>query len=64
MKEKSAHTPRKPAEGPDPPSKPGAPGHDEWLVDESIEETFPASDSIAPSGPGDSARKRDHSGKK
>jgi hypothetical protein len=29
-------------------SRPGAPGHEEWLIDESIEETFPASDPIAP----------------
>jgi hypothetical protein len=49
MKEKPAHPSRNPAEVRDPASKPGAPGHDEWLVDESIEETFPASDPIAPS---------------
>jgi hypothetical protein len=29
-------------------ARPGDPGHDEWLLDESIEETFPASDPIAP----------------
>jgi hypothetical protein len=29
-------------------SRPGEPGHEEWLIDESIEETFPASDPIAP----------------
>jgi hypothetical protein len=28
--------------------KPGHPAHEEWLIDESIEETFPASDPIAP----------------
>jgi hypothetical protein len=57
MKEKPVHTPRQPAEGPDPASKPGAPGHDEWLVDESIGETFPASDPIAPSHSEDAPRK-------
>lgn len=31
-----------------PASKPGAPGHDEWLLDEAIEESFPASDPPAP----------------
>jgi hypothetical protein len=64
MKEKSVHTPRKPAEGQDPASKPGAPGHDEWLVDESIDETFPASDPIAPSHPEDAPRKPTHPTKK
>ncbi|HVY05222.1 MAG TPA: hypothetical protein VHB46_04530 [Burkholderiales bacterium] len=34
-----------------PDAKPGAPGHDEWLVDEAVEETFPASDPTAPSHP-------------
>ncbi len=31
--------------------QPGAAGHDEWLIDESIEETFPASDPTSPSQP-------------
>lgn len=26
---------------------PGATGHDEWLLDEALDETFPASDPIA-----------------
>jgi len=64
MKEKSAPTPRKPVEGQDPASKPGAPGHDEWLVDESIDETFPASDPIAPSHSEDAPRKPIHPTKK
>ena len=64
MKEKPAHTPRKPAEGRDPASKPGAPGHDEWLVDEAIEETFPASDPTAPSHSEDAPRKGSRPGKK
>ncbi len=34
--------------------QPGTPEHDEWLIDESIEETFPASDSTLPSHPGSS----------
>jgi hypothetical protein len=29
-------------------SAPGAAGHDEWLLDESLGETFPASDPISP----------------
>ncbi len=28
--------------------------HDEWLIDESVEETFPASDPTLPSHPGSS----------
>lgn len=27
-------------------------GHEEWIIDESIEETFPASDPISPARPG------------
>jgi hypothetical protein len=33
-------------------AKPGQPGHDEWLLDEAIEETFPASDAPAATQPG------------
>lgn len=33
------------------PVLPGTPGHDEWLIDESIEESFPASDPSSPSRP-------------
>jgi hypothetical protein len=35
-----------------PARKPGMPGHAEWLIDESIAETFPASDPTAPVRPG------------
>jgi hypothetical protein len=39
--------------GRDSPARlPGAPGHDEWLIDESIAESFPASDPPAPPHPG------------
>lgn len=31
---------------------PGTRGHDEWLIDESIAETFPASDPTSPVRPG------------
>ena len=34
---------------PEPP--PGTPEHEEWLLDESVEETFPASDPPAPVQP-------------
>jgi hypothetical protein len=33
---------------PAPDSAPGAADHDEWLLDESLGETFPASDPISP----------------
>ena len=35
---------------PEPP--PGTPEHEEWLLDEASEESFPASDSPAPAQPG------------
>ncbi len=35
-----------------PAAAPGAPGHDEWLIDEAVPETFPASDPTIPSRPG------------
>jgi hypothetical protein len=35
--------------------------HDEWLLDESIEETFPASDATLPIRPGSSLSRRNHS---
>lgn len=41
-----------------PPSAPGTDGHDEWLLDESIEETFPASDPMLPVRPGSSLSER------
>jgi hypothetical protein len=35
-----------------PAADPQAPGHDEWLIDEALAETFPASDPPAPAQPG------------
>ena len=35
-----------------PAAAPGAPGHHEWLIDEAVQETFPASDPTIPSRPG------------
>ena len=32
-------------------SAPPVPDHDEWLLDEALEETFPASDPIRPAQP-------------
>jgi hypothetical protein len=32
-------------------ARPGASRHDEWLLDEALLETFPASDPIAPASP-------------
>ena len=43
------------------PSEPGADGHDEWLLDESIEETFPASDPTLPVRPGSTLSRRNQS---
>ena len=40
------------------PSVPGSAGHDEWLLDESIEETFPASDPTLPIRPGSNLSRR------
>jgi hypothetical protein len=37
-----------------PAADPRAPDHDEWLLDEAIEETFPASDPPTPVRPGSS----------
>ena len=37
---------------PEPPA--GTPEHEEWLLDEAGEETFPASDAAAPTQPGSS----------
>jgi hypothetical protein len=41
----------------------GEPGHDEWLLDESIEETFPASDATLPIRPGSTLYRRNQEGK-
>lgn len=38
----------KPTAGPGPAADPAAPAHPDWLLDESLEETFPASDPISP----------------
>lgn len=38
----------KPTGQPGAGSDPAAPAHDDWLLDESLRETFPASDPIAP----------------
>lgn len=40
------------------PVKPGQPNHDEWLLDESVEESFPASDPASSSSPGSTLSKR------
>jgi hypothetical protein len=37
---------------------PGHPNHEEWLIDESVEETFPASDPISPATEPDEKAKR------
>ena len=37
-----------------PAARPDSPDHDEWLMDEAIKETFPASDPPSPSLPGSS----------
>jgi len=47
MRNKPVPPPRPPDDNAAPRS-PGHPDHEEWLIDESIEETFPASDPIAP----------------
>jgi len=36
----------------------GHPNHDEWLLDESVEESFPASDPVAPARPDSTLAKR------
>jgi hypothetical protein len=38
----------KPAAEPGPDASPAAPQHEDWLLDESLRETFPASDPISP----------------
>ncbi len=39
-------------------ANPGEPNHDEWLLDESVEESFPASDPATPARPGSTLAKR------
>jgi hypothetical protein len=41
-----------------PAADPRAPQHEEWMLDEAIEETFPASDAPTPSRPGSLAALR------
>jgi hypothetical protein len=41
-----------------PNARPAAAGHDEWVIDGSIEETFPASDPTTPVQPGSLASER------
>jgi hypothetical protein len=48
---------------PDPPP-PGTPGHDEWLIDISIEHTFPASDPPSTMDPGSIAQKEERKNKR
>jgi hypothetical protein len=36
---------------PIPGAEPASPRHDEWLLDEALDETFPASDPISPATP-------------
>jgi hypothetical protein len=38
-------------------AEPQAPAHGDWLLDESLRETFPASDPISPAGGPDRPRK-------
>jgi hypothetical protein len=45
-------TPRKPM----PP--PGTPEHEEWLLDEASEESFPASDAPSPAQPSGKSKKK------
>jgi len=52
------------ARTPAPPVKPGQPNHDEWLLDESVEESFPASDPAAPTRPGSTLGRRYETRKK
>jgi hypothetical protein len=41
-----------------PAARPGTPGHAEWMIDEAIQESFPASDSPTPVRPGSIAAER------
>jgi hypothetical protein len=46
------------------PVEPGQPNHDEWLLDESVEETFPASDPATLTRPGSTLARRYETTKK
>jgi hypothetical protein len=46
------------------PAQPGQPNHDEWLLDEAIEESFPGSDVPSPARPGSTLAKRHESRRK
>jgi len=50
-KTKSASTPAQIAKDPPVPGSSARSDHEEWLLDESLVETFPASDPIAPAVP-------------
>lgn len=52
MSKKPIYPDQRPQDHPGPVAIPGAPGHDEWILDEAIEETFPASDPVSPNRPG------------
>ena len=56
-KRKQTKTNTNTTRGAEPPA-PGQPNHDESMLDESIEESFPASDPVTPSRPGSSLGKR------
>jgi len=46
-----AHPPETQAPAPEAGADTESPGHDEWLLDEALAETFPASDPIRPATP-------------
>lgn len=54
MRKAPIYPDRPPPDHEKPAALPGAPGHDEWILDEAIEETFPASDPVSASRPGSS----------
>lgn len=49
---------RRPPPGSFPPEDTHSPAHDDWLLDEALAETFPASDPISPSVPKEPAAGR------
>ncbi|HZR69179.1 MAG TPA: hypothetical protein VFB01_08995 [Burkholderiales bacterium] len=54
---KRKQTDTKTTRGAEPPA-PGQPNHDEWMLDEAVEESFPASDPATPARPGSTLGKR------